>query len=359
MNKWILISVGVIVIICAVVGLYFLKDVKKSPLNELEECKTYSYGGEGGVNILFFADKKDVKKYADEFFNFEPFNLHKNKFNFYYIDNYSPECELYKGIALLCYSKELIKKAGSCPNDIIAVVREEDSKIRASAYMNVISLNSKLSASVFVHEIGHAFANLADEYTPAKVPRGAKNCVKECNSFGEEKEGCFAGCSEEEYYRSIDRGIMKTLSGREFGNYNEEIILESISEEKQSISGMAISELKDCSKEKYYLVEGSYNGSDINLGDKSIEIGCVGNNGNGAFEYKVVFGNGEESKNFNPELIFTDEMEGGGVFESDKEFILRIHADERIKNVEILSDGKKLADVNFDELKEGNRPCKI
>jgi len=93
--------------------------------------------------------------------------------------------------------------------------------------MNVISLNEALPVSVFAHEFGHVFANLADEYTPAKIPYGAKNCVKNCEEFSG-VGNCFEGCSEENFFRSSEYSIMRTLNSQSYFEFNQKIISQEL-----------------------------------------------------------------------------------------------------------------------------------
>jgi len=138
-----------------------------------EGCKVLQEEGTGKINILFFSDQKTSIKYAGILLRTIPFNENSKNLNFYYIDDksFTPKCELYKKVATLCYSKELIKKAAECPNDIIVVLDDEkDKKIRRSAYLNVMSINTKDNPIVLVHEMGHVFANLAEEYITGQIP---------------------------------------------------------------------------------------------------------------------------------------------------------------------------------------------
>jgi len=358
--------VFVLVFIIVLVGgsLYYLGDVQSSPKAGLENCNTYEYNGEGKINMVFFASKAQVKRYIDSLNEFEPFSSNKEGFNVFYIDNYLPECELYKDVAILCYDRALIKKAGSCPNDVIVVVREEASNIRSSAYMNVVSLNNKLPTSVFAHELGHALINLADEYVPAKLPRGSQNCVKDCSEF-DVKEGCYGGCSENDYFRSVDSGIMRTLRSNSFGVFNERLILEELGISSKGITGNVVDNGVNCVDERYYLVEGSYIGGEINIGRQRLEIGCVGDSGAGSFEFKVLDGAGADisGENFNPELIFTDgvageDILGGGAVESDKPFILKVPIVEGGEELDIRRDGESLIRVRLFDEREVSRPCR-
>jgi hypothetical protein len=363
--KWT--AIGLLFLVIVIAGIvFFAYKPQASPDIELRECKTLSYNGENAVNIVFFSSKKQAENYMNGLYGFEPFVSNKNVFNVYYIDDYNSECELYKGIALLCYSKSLLKTAGSCPNDIIVAVKDMAGGIRSSAYMNVISLNSKLPVSVFTHELGHVFANLADEYVPAKLSSGVKNCVKNCDKFEDKNDGCFSGCSEENYFRSVDNGIMKTLGSNKFGAFNELILEEKINEKSRSLTGMAVGSERECAQEQYHMIEGVYQENKMQVLGQKIVSGCVGGNGEGGFDYQVLDdkNNALSSDNFNPELIFTDVNEEngelmGGSASSDKSFIIKVPLIEGAKKLDVRKDGQSIAMLDLDKSDLEARPCRI
>ena len=116
-----------------------------------------------------------------------------------------------------------------CPNDYVVVLTDMKRHLRSSAYQNVMSLNINHDKSVILHEFGHVFANLADEYVPSIIPWGSKNCVKNCQDF--EKQGvggCFIGCSQDDYSRSTESSVMRTLSTVDYGELNEGLIEEDL-----------------------------------------------------------------------------------------------------------------------------------
>lgn len=371
-NKFLIASSVILVIIIASVFFFLKSNASLSPTTQnLEECKNLIYNGENKINILLFSSKEKAEEYSDYFFTISPFDKNNEAFNFYYIDDYSPECELYKGIALLCQSKELTKKSSSCPNDYVVVIKEESPEIRSSSYLNVLSINSNHPSSVLPHEFGHAFAILAEEYTPASIPSKSKNCVSSCDKFSD-SDGCFQGCSKENYYRSTENGIMRTLSSSTFGIFDENLILEKIISSSSSsrvggggIIGSAISSETDCSNENYYLVEGIFTDGKINILGKTIEQGCVGTNGNGFFGYKLISEDNSISAdgNFNPELIFTDaqseneDIISGQTYESDKPFYLKIPLIENSKSLQINKDNQIISEINLQNA--GKEFCKI
>jgi hypothetical protein len=182
-KKLIGIIIGIFIIIGSLVFLFLSSNDKElgvSPSNQLEDCNSIYFNGDDKVNLVFFSTSDEAKIYSDSLFEVEP--LKKEDFNVYNIE-YFPGCSLYEDIALFCYTPGLIEKSSSCPNDFVIVLEEKDRIIRSSSYMNVISINTRHQESVFAHEFGHAFANLAEEYVPAKLPRKSRNCVQSCENF--------------------------------------------------------------------------------------------------------------------------------------------------------------------------------
>ncbi|MFH1585244.1 MAG: hypothetical protein ABIB79_00570 [archaeon] len=359
----VLISLAII-IVGSVSFLIYNSNSTLSP-NELEECKILQDNGENKISILFFSDKENAQKYSDSLLNIPPLSENKDNFNLYYIDTYKPKCELYQEKALLCYDKETVKKASSCPNDlIITVIEKEDKKIRSSAYMNFMSINSRNTLTVIAHEFGHVFASLADEYVPSVLPKKSKNCVTNCNKF-DIKDGCFLGCSKEDYYRSIDNGLMRTLSASDFGIFDEKVIIEKITETIWSSSGITgnVIENIDCSDQEYILIHGQYSGQGISIKDKSIEHGCLGDFGSGDLGYTLNKKDGSEiQREFNPGYIFTDLQDESGnqiegeVFVSNQDFFLKIPV-ENTKSIKISKEDQTLKEINLEDLANKARPC--
>ena len=359
----------------------FTRGITHSPkVGILEECKTLFYNDENKNNIIFFSNGEEAKKYMDSLFRFNILNKRKDEFNFFYIDDYKPNCELYNGIALFCHSRDLVKKASSCPNDYIIVIEKQSPSIRSSAYLNVISINSENPITVLAHEFGHTFANLAEEYVPAnKLPRNQRNCVEECKDFLGLENGCFQGCSKDNLIRSIENGIMRTLKSEEFGNFNEYLIDLRVEETKKikskSITGGAIKIIEDCSDDEYYLIEAGYQNGVIDVLSKSVEQGCAGSNGYGDLSYNFTFEDTSiEIGNFNAELIFTDggtedgEIDGE-LFENNESFTLKLPIIEKsfvtdevpivkkTAKLEIKREGEIIKEIDLTDI--GARACLI
>ncbi len=355
MKKW-LIPIIIIIIAAITISAYFLIIKPQTSPTNLATCNVLSYSSPQAKNLVFFSPKQQAQEYSHYLLSQQPFSQNKQALNFYYIDSYTPICELYKNIAILCYNKELVQQASSCPNDFIIVIDDKQtSNIRSSSYMNVLSLNSAHSKTVILHELGHSLAFLADEYVPSTLPNKQKNCVTNCKSFSV-SDGCFEGCSKDNYYRSIQLGVMRTLSSSEYGSLNNQLILANLPS-SSTITGKAISEDADCSNEKYYLIEGTYQENTITILSQAIEQGCLGSNGIGDFDYKLILQDNSVSQaEFNPELIFTDSEQDGEVLISTTNFYLKLPIIENAKTLEISKNQQILSQINL--LGLDARPCR-
>ena len=377
-HGYLIILLGVLILILAFIFSFLAntsyKEKTTSPQNILEECNIFQYNGEAKINIVFFATQDIVKRYVDFFLSSTPFNEKEKGFNFFYIDDFQPTCKLYKGIAVLCYSKELIEKASSCPNDFLVVLSSNNERIRSSAYQNVMSLNINHVLTVFLHEFGHVFANFAEEYVPAKLPLGQPNCKGKCSDFIGEIDSCFQGCSEEQFHRSVNEGVMRTLSPPDkenpYGIFNSNILRELILENAEirfnaKITGKAALDTEiDCSREKYILSELSHDGTIIN----TVKTGCIGSNGNGPYKYAVFSINGQQilEGDFNAYLFTAVSKQGsdgeleGEVFSFEEagKIYLKIPIIEGADKLEIKDPEDNIIGTS-NILGIGARPCLI
>ena len=359
-----MIAAVILLLVVVLVGgvVVFKMQARASPSTGLEDCKTLVYNGVGAIDMVFFAPESEAMAYMDDLMGYAPFEDYRDNFNLHVIEGYEPECDLYKGIALLCHSRRLAKVASSCPNDYVVVVQDHPRKIRSSAYMNVLSINGQHPKSVMAHEFGHAFANFAEEYTPAKLPKGVDNCQLECSGFSGVGE-CYRGCSSGDAFRSADAGVMRTLKSDHFGEFNELLISERLNKGVRGLTGGVILQEESCVEQKYYLVEGNLIEDGVEITRQDTVLGCLGGNGQGPFNYQVKQADGTtiESDAFYPEFIFTAEVSeegelGGEVYDSDRPFLLKVPIVTGGDILAIDKNGELLLEV---PLGGGKRLCRI
>jgi len=185
----------------------------------------------------------DVNNYINNhLFTTEPFQSNKDSFNVYMIDDQEPSCTISNYIS--CDTTSVKRIASNCPNDYIFILTNKDtvsSRIRSSSISNIAKINTRDNPLVLVHEFGHTFGKLADEYeddasyaswfTPEQFPNCDRaGCPKWTSIPGTE---CKKGCSTSQFWRSIDVSIMKNYgcssqSCKEFGPVNERAIGEKL-----------------------------------------------------------------------------------------------------------------------------------
>ncbi len=234
-------SLMILIIAAFFIFLNFNKAIKKSPDSDCiiinENLKS--------INVVFLSYKhnnkedfmKSVNSYVygqNGFSNIEPFKSNFDKFSFYAVYTDSVICEINQG-TLLCEDSTAKKIASKCPNDYIFVLTERNSfldavaPVRSSAYLNLGSINTADHELVVVHEFGHLFGKLVDEYWDDSSYKGlslrnAPNCDdKDCKKWMDfNGTQCLKGCALSSYYRSQDFTIMRNyFKSNKFGVYNE------------------------------------------------------------------------------------------------------------------------------------------
>ena len=206
------------------------------------DCVTISYAGDPDtkVDLVFLGGyagfRQDVERYAGMIDGVSP--LDKRKFNVYRID--APlACRL--GDIIECNEYDLKKIASNCPHDGIVVLADRSKladfayHIRSSSIGNIIKINTADDPYVFLHEFGHWFGNLADEYVDESYYAGFRadqfpNCASyPCEKWSLLTSACIRGCSLQSYFRSGRNSIMKDYTvSHEYGTVNEEALQERL-----------------------------------------------------------------------------------------------------------------------------------
>lgn len=363
---------GIIIVSGVILLLVTSTQTSASPVG-LEDCKTLGDINEGAINLLFFSTQKEAEEYKDYFLQTSPFDESPEAFNFYYIDSFTSKCDIYRDTALFCHSRELNKAAASCPHDFIAVLKEEPSRIRSSAYLNVMSINTAHQKSVFNHELGHALFNFAEEYDAGtSPPRSSDNCADKCEDFTSDADGCYQECSNSAHYRSIRAGVMRTLSSSEFGTFNNNLIRQVIEEKvseksSSSLTGRAVDEeAPSCQDQKYYLVEFISEEEGLEITGTTLETGCAPLvSGNKELEYQLISETGANTFNADFGLTFWTDAQGGGQEHIDGETYpsyressyLTIPAETKAKGVQFID--KETGEIISQSEIRGNRPCRV
>ncbi len=179
---------------------YFIRE-ERLPDYEIEQIQL-SGKPENKVDLVFLSEGytkfemnkyvDDVKRMVDAMFEVEPFDMHKDDFNIYAVKVPSMESGtdmpgdgVYRNTAFnssfytfdvpryltTTDMKSVHDAAALVPYDQILVLTNTD-RYGGGGFYNYLSLTSVdhvRSEEVFVHEFGHAFAGLADEYYDSEV----------------------------------------------------------------------------------------------------------------------------------------------------------------------------------------------
>lgn len=381
MNRthWILTGIIVISLTASVIALTLRNTTEPSYLvNELSECNTIVNNGPGSIGIVYLASEENARKYTDYFLKVTPYDEYSSLFSFYFItpEQYSPKCELYKGIALYCHNSENTKAAGACPHDYITVLNPSPRSIRSSAFSGTMSLNDVHPLSVYPHEFGHVFANFAEEYiSNARIPRDSNNCQSTCDPFSSliPEANCHEGCTKDSYFREFDEGFMRTLSSDRYGPYNEQLLRDIIEEKTKEapsdspLTGNAILTPEDCRNQQYYLIEGTYQNNNVEITSKERVTGCApASTDYGILNYQVTTDTDQilAEGTLLPQIFIDSGEEKNGQIEptpeveSPNEFILTVPVQDDSQQVDISDDsGNNLASIPLDRV--GAQPCQI
>jgi hypothetical protein len=220
---------------------------------EIDECTSIFYTSEpnDGIDIVFlgqaYDDVEDFKSEAysyinDVFFDLEPFRSNRDKFNFYMVDDMVDLGCTFQGY-VICNNFKVKKVASRCPHEFIFILIDRNkfkdfiNPIRSSAVSNIANINTADEPRVLMHEFGHSFADLADEYVDAYYSSIKFNGLEYANCdnnrcakwSGTEGTRCIQGCSTSGYYRGTEDSLMRSLSADYFGPINEEAIIEKLS----------------------------------------------------------------------------------------------------------------------------------
>ena len=173
---------------------------------EPKPCNTtkYIYNGSSAkhVDIAVIAEgytaeemdkfRADAKRCIDYMFNFPPYDKYKNKFNIWLVEAESEESgvdipgqDIYVNSALSStyytfgVSRYLMQTDMKAANDYAANVPFDQLYVLVNSetyggggifnYLNITAAGASLADQVFIHELGHGFIGLADEYYSSEV----------------------------------------------------------------------------------------------------------------------------------------------------------------------------------------------
>jgi hypothetical protein len=176
----------------------------------------------------FKKNAKDLLNAKDSIINVDPFLSNKGKFSFSIANTRDLGCKTdcsNISTIICCDNKLVYEEASKCHYDsIIVLVNSNKHCGSASSYTKICAKN-KESSVFLMHEVGHSFADLEDEYVYPDYyaydanSEGGINCdVQGCDKWKSLTDGCYKGCTYSNLYRPSEKdSVMYDL----YPQYNE------------------------------------------------------------------------------------------------------------------------------------------
>ncbi|MDH5450806.1 MAG: right-handed parallel beta-helix repeat-containing protein [Candidatus Bathyarchaeota archaeon] len=182
----------------------------------------------------------DVNTHQSTLLSVAPFNTHNRSINIHWVnESRNLGCQYnYTGIPRLigCSSTAVVNLATQCPADEVIVLFNSN-RYGGGGYRTPIGLTSYAVTysgidppqppgnETMVHEFGHSFGSLHDEYnstaTSSTAPDGPNCDAQPCTRWASLNVtlNCTRGCTYSNWYRGDDAGgdLMRTLSNFYFG----------------------------------------------------------------------------------------------------------------------------------------------
>ncbi|MBS3067880.1 hypothetical protein J4450_04205 [Candidatus Micrarchaeota archaeon] len=212
----------------------------------------YKYITESG-ELIIVEPGQEINFYG--FLGMEPFKSNKNKFNFWYVDEIQsvnipkPSKKGLPSSACSFLCKSDIEQTCGLKNVFVANICHATGCTPSAVFNSdefYITNTEPANIRVFIHEFGHSFGGLADEYAPAWQKREPAeglsrypNCAPDLETAkrwwsdlegqgeGDLKIGYFPGCSfVGEYFKPTKSSFMSASIMQGFGPVNERHLLE-------------------------------------------------------------------------------------------------------------------------------------
>jgi hypothetical protein len=155
----------------------------------------------------FKEQAKELISGENSLLSIEPFKSNKDIISFSVVNTTrNLGCQIgCKGVPTIicCNDKIVLEEASRCYNDEVIVLVNSTELCGSAASYTKVCAGHHLSKLALVHELGHSFAGLADEYTYSDLygdyyvgEINAVNCAPaKCEKWQDITSGCYSGCT--------------------------------------------------------------------------------------------------------------------------------------------------------------------
>ncbi len=291
----------------------------------------------------------------------EPFKSNKDKLAFFIVNTTENlECETgCKNVSTLvcCNNKKVVEEAARCDYDSVIVLVNSNKECGSASYYAKICSDNSYANLVLMHELGHSFGDLADEYVYADYfgdyavgEVDEFNCdSKGCGKWENISKGCFLGCTYSNLYRSSkENSIMYDLYP-EFNEVCSKHIQDVINEYNADKN---VQETSD----KSYFVNLKYRNGEIFFDNIFLKpIRSWQDFRKSDYSIEVTGANGKifNSSLYIPNKIFPIPPNGTLVYEEDFDFSLAIPYSEEAEEIKIYREDRPVASTKVKLLSGG------
>lgn len=349
---------------------------------EISDSRCENIYGNGKIKFMILPQdyddylefKEDAKKMIldkNSLLTIEPFASNKDKFSFFIANSLIDlGCTIgCKNVSTIvcCDNDIVLKEASKCDYDhIFVLVKSEKECGSASSYAKICSKHP--DANLFLlHELGHSFGDLADEYVYSDFfgeysigEINDVNCAERgCEKWKNITKNCYPGCTYSNLFRSADtNSIMYDL----YPQFNEicknhlKALIDNYILRQREVE-------KASPKKRSYFININYDDGKLKI--KNIFLKPIRSEiGYKSSDYRIEIKDRENNKLFNSSLYLPDKLyplpnSGNIIFEKKFDFSFTLPYYSKADNLIVYKKEKPLASISLTPFSEtcGNKIC--
>jgi len=172
--------------------------------------------------------RTDALAHMNQLLGFSPFDEYPDSINVYRVEKLGSLSCYYSGRCVLASGSAARLLASECGDYDKIIVIADSNEWAGCAYLGGIAHASSRYPWITVHEFGHSFGSLADEYSYGSYGSSSQpNCdsSSSCPKWaGVQGTGCFPQCQYDNLYRPTYDSTMRSSYNQDFGPVNKGVL---------------------------------------------------------------------------------------------------------------------------------------